>query len=177
VDIERLRALEKKWRGIGDAKHSKAEGPFAVESDKIANLCEGDLCHQFADELATLIAELGQEVGAVAPVAWMLVTKNGTLPYQSQENCKRDAALIGREDVRVRPLTYGDTSPAHTSEARDAARLDWLVNRGASVDYTRANHGQSACRVIAFGEPLTDWLPTHREAIDAAMRQEGGSDA
>lgn len=75
-----MRELIAKWRRIGYAKHEKARGPFVSESDKIANLAEGDLCHQFANELDALLART--EAGADGAVAWILRTGHGTALHE-----------------------------------------------------------------------------------------------
>jgi hypothetical protein len=61
------------------------------------------------------------------------------------------------------------THPAAQADARDAARLDYMVNRGASIDYYYQPGAGTIYRVVAFGSILTDWLPSYREAIDAAL--------
>lgn len=197
--FERLRALEKKWRGIGDAKHSKAEGPFAVESSKIANLCEGDLCHQMADELATLIAELGQEVGAVAdevpiPLGALCTLLMCSDPWPIPDLGLGDSrdAVVAYVDNLAASAGFQDwidayhsvrqdyTSPAHTSEARDAARY-----RALKTHFQAKFHRATCDYWVIVGELKTDprfigedgeqlTLDNALDAAIAAMRQEAG---
>ena len=106
---------------------------------------------------SALIAELGQEVGAVAPDA----------RFPDDGNGDDDAYNKGWNDCRAFTIAskYANPPPAHTSEARDAARLEWLWNDLRLMD--KYNRFQEWDRVAN----------NYRDAIDAAMRQEGGSDA
>ncbi|MET3929523.1 uncharacterized protein YukE [Lysobacter sp. OAE881] len=147
--IDEMHALEQSWRG---GLPSRCVNWSAA--DEATNEC--------ADELADLIkelteyAELGQEVGAV-PNGKLVGWWNGITPGfdgmgapsvrwgADAENSGHDIPLYDGYN----PIHYVTpaTSPAHTSEARDAARYRW-IRTGSGMD----------------------------EAIDAAMRQEGGSD-
>jgi hypothetical protein len=168
---EALMALEKRWRGIGDELHEKSKRPYAAETDKMHNLCEGDLAHQFAHELKAILATASEQ----APVAWVIVDSDGTKSFAQKEI---DAAPWTSEPgFTVRPLIYG-ASPAQTSEAMDAARLDWLEKNGTDRFWRKHNNVpkerwyDSSSRT----EVGCDLFPTLREAIDAAMRQEAGDD-
>lgn len=142
---ERLRALEKDIRNSG-----------------------GPGCQYHADQLASLIAELGQEVGAVDPVE-----------ADNAKAADRAAlAMIGKGYY-----WNGDdwvVSTAHTSEARDAedaARYRWLRNEAHKVKHmspavilatAKFDVSDEECGGFEFGEGLD-------KVIDAAMRQEGGT--
>lgn len=111
-DIERLRALEKEWR--------KESDDFERDGDEDS----ASAYYNCAERLSDLIAELGQEVGAVASRPLHKVEPSDDEPqfrtlsnevapqvyfYRLGWNQCRDAMLL--------------TSPAHTSEARDASGL------------------------------------------------------
>lgn len=154
-DIERLRALEKKWY-FAESDIYDAGGFVGLETVR-----------GMRKELATLITELGQEVGAVADPVGVLTVRRW----------RGIDAMVNHDFEYLGHLPDGTyslfTSPAHTSEARDAARLDFMVRRCAVVDYCKGAR-DAMYRVSSFGTLLCDWHDTAREAIDAAMRQEGG---
>jgi hypothetical protein len=92
----------------------------------IGPLYSADQMHQYARDYASALAG----AGAVAPVAWMLVSgaTGQTLPYPTEEPCRRDAKLIGGQ---CRPLIYGDTHPAPVAVGVDEVRTvdDAMVRR------------------------------------------------
>src|SRR5688500_17911875 len=65
--------------------------------------------------------------GAVAPVAWMLISgaTGQTLPYPTEEPYRRDAKLIGGQ---CRPPIYGDTHPAPVAVGVDEAKTSGWPN-------------------------------------------------
>jgi non-ribosomal peptide synthetase component F len=107
MNIERLMALEKDIRNSG-----------------------GPGCQYHADQLASLIAELGQEVGAVAWTKDAEAYGNALneAAWKFVEECPEKSALLfnnTKKPLRAAILTYAEhvaraTSPAHTSVARDA---------------------------------------------------------
>lgn len=149
MSIERLRALSADlW--------NEAQGASDTYADALMHA---------SGKLDTLIAELGREVGAVAEVCTVVGP--------------------GEKGVRIRWMggfpkigTKLYTSPAHTSEARDAERLDWLTNNRASIQPEL--DGPWFVEVYGDGEDgvafTAHQAKTPREAIDAAMRQEAGDE-
>lgn len=195
MSIERLRALEKKWRDELPYKGSAWEERH-------------DIIEEFADELATLIAELGQEVGAVADEygwvegpphrilskeegEWFIaettygdrVVLKGLPEEYAYDFTTADSTYIKRElikrwrqfpDSEYKPL--GETSPAHTSEARDltdAKRYRFLREADADAELPYV----AIQRIGSWGNWKTDWLMGDEAdaAIDAAMSQGGGN--
>jgi hypothetical protein len=117
-DIERLRALEKKWRAAGDAETKRADGDGLSDGEQGWHHGRGEQYDNCADELASLIAELGQEVGAVAP-AWFYVRTPGADYDYTFTKTREEAIDLQDCDEPDEPIPLY-TSPAHTSEARDA---------------------------------------------------------
>ncbi len=159
--IERLRALVQSWREIADKHDARAERLNESGDASDAAWCEAAAEHRSycADELATLIAELGQEVGAVEQLGWVReVTwvdgRNMTI-YENEPKPLVNP-MAGFVSQRIMPVF---TSPAHTSEARDAM----------------------AARIVAKYRREPGWGCMNPEAqmekargfVDAAMRQEG----
>lgn len=154
MSIERLRALEKQWKQLADyaADDKWDEGYISAMNSA-------------ADDLSRLIADLGQEVGAVEPVGYMDPDADFMLPRKGQCVLSSHVVLVRDPHGKyTRPIYL---SPAHTSEARDSERLDWLDAKCTNVadEYGIASQ-------LYFGTYATGKL---REAIDAAMRQEGGT--
>jgi hypothetical protein len=83
-----------------------------------------------------------------------------------------------RHRVRTALIAAQWTGPA-AGDARDAERLDFLVNYGAWIDWAK---DREYCRVYrcndeGFAEPMTGWESnylTTREAIDAAIAAQRG---
>jgi hypothetical protein len=144
--IGRLRALEK---DIASADR------LLGKSRKLdPDVLYGRVFINHRETILSLIAELGQEVGAVP--LW--------ISRHWREDLARDSvvSVVNREDSAHSLQVYVSTSPAHTSEARDAARYRWL----------REN-----CEVN--GPDWVVWLDDKEciqldDRIDAAMRQEAG---
>lgn len=210
IDIERLRALVQSWREIADKHDARAERLNESGDASDAAWCEAAAEHRSycADELATLIAELGQEVGAVAikrdrpaqepggvecqacgcifigeewhSVCAVCLDKPGSerlcdffadvgeVSRFMDELCNVVTELTGDEGEDD-PITvlrrHIASSPAHTSEARDAARYRWLAEN-AIIQWPGVTH--------IGDDPASTRLPLDN-AIDAAMRQEAGS--
>lgn len=110
---------------------------------------------------SALIAELGQEVGAVAPVAMRIVLPRGSTTGWESYDAERAANLSKGWTVE---LAY--SSPAHTSEARDAE----LLEAAKVMRYLLAHIDNEF--PSGWG-----WERLDNALSDAAMRQEGGSDA
>jgi hypothetical protein len=122
--IRRLRALEKKFQD----EASNARATFKNGGGEYYD-GRSDAFNLAASELATLIAELGQEVGAV-PNGKLVGWWNGITPGfdgmgvpsirwgADAENSGHDIPLYDGYN----PIHYvtPPSSPAHTSEARDA---------------------------------------------------------
>jgi hypothetical protein len=143
---------------------------------------------------SALIAELGQDAGAVAdaltlsapPKVWLQVDTDA-LEDSEREPIAREhwdqltwcaESVGGHEVIYIREALA--TSPAHTSEARDAARLDWLdgftADSGYRIEELFGSAGSKRYVTIYTrdGDALAE-SDNLREAIDAAMRQEGGN--
>jgi hypothetical protein len=191
VDIERLRALE---------KDIEATDRLVAKSRKLnPDIMYGRIFIKHRDTILSLIAELGQEVGAVgfvdihgvarwyrpkgvskqpekgsllftsppsskpnAPAAWM-VELNGEIVTLTDdaEEASSDARRFG---ARVVPLY---TSPAHTSEARDAVDV---ADARVVIDFIFRHFGQH----WNVGTALTDDVVAAVRRVEAAMRQEAG---
>lgn len=116
------------------------------------------------DLVHKLIAELGQEVEAAEPVGYMDPDADFMLPRKGQCVLSSQVVLVRDPHGKyTRPIYL---SPAHTSEARDAARYRWIVEN-AIVQWSENTH-------IGM-DPCSTKLPLDN-AIDAAMRQEGGNE-
>lgn len=174
MSIERLRALVQSWREIADKHDARAERLNESGDASDAAWCEAAAEHRSycADELATLIAELGQEVGAeqigwVREVTWvdgrnMTIYENEPKPLVNP--------MAGFVSQRIVPVF---TSPAHTSEARDAARYRWLRDQNSITESPDA-WTITRCDFADIEDPARYWVGTDLDAaIDAAMRQEG----
>lgn len=158
--IERLRALEKKWRAAGDAETKRADGDGLSDGEQGWHHGRGEQYDNCADELATLIAELGQEVGA----------EQADSCCAEDDGCPTEMAVLKR-------FWRQHSSPAHTSEARDAnsARYEWLKRHISHADFEPAD---GVGIDLIFRLPTTCAISANLDAtLDAAMRQEGGSDA
>lgn len=200
-DIERLRALENRLRdeaGQHEINALEADSVGATEA-AVGQEWRSDLKRELADELATLIAELGQEVGAVESfrgslnswimaypeqcfsepqpeeLFWLRDAKPGLLDRISASMGRHVAkCLIADFDTAFANFT---TSPAHTSEARDSERLNWLDRTNGAMrmgwNVRQAPAGNVSIQSVIFlgRDPVGI-----RDAIDAAMRQEGGGD-
>jgi hypothetical protein len=159
IAIERLRALEKKWR---ETEPTYTDPIYYDDADRLT---------ECADELSTLIAELGQEVGAVA---WIAPSS-----LESLNICRKDEhngfveVWMRPDECRTIPLYL---SPAHTSEARDSRGR--FFAGGPNGLHFYADSSDFANRlIVAAGYDRDDWTVTdlHNPAGDAAMRQEGGN--
>ena len=106
--IERLRALEKKWREL------------AEKSDSIDLPQNGQIFRWCAEDISSLIAELGQEVGAVDDAeAQREFTECFVKNYPGPHTVIMDPTWHAPKIFRAAKRALR-TSPAHTSEARDA---------------------------------------------------------
>jgi hypothetical protein len=143
---------------------------------------------------SALIAELGQEVGAVESFrgslnSWIMAYPEQCFSEPEPEELfwLRDAkpglldrisASMGRHVAKCLITDFDaafanfTTSPAHTSEARDSERLDWLERFTSSSALLLHNGEGSGSGFTGLG--LKNTNRTLRQAIDAAMRQEGG---
>lgn len=184
--IERLRALEKKWRAAGDAETKRADGDGLSDGEQGWHHGRGEQYDNCADELATLIAELGQEVGAVADAVGVLTVRRW----------RGIDAMVNHEFEYLGDLPDGTyslfTSPAHTSEARDAVSVDVReMKTSLGRDYYvcvqvgdryltpnmyrekwKADFDAAEWTALFNGTARPDILSFMPE--DAAMRQEGG---
>jgi hypothetical protein len=150
MSIERLMALEKKWRVESDRRNALAvdmENDAPDDAGWNNGIAAGmDEC---ADELASLIAELGQEVGAVC------------------DNCgkplRNDAAPI-HACACARLLM----NPARTSEARDAA-MRLLYSQDLYGMLMDVQNGIDSPASASIANSLIRRIDASR---DAAMRQE-----
>ena len=161
--IGRLRALAD-WCNDRQVHWAAQKGDYA--QGRVNAFCEAEY------EIRQSIAELGQEVGAVADGAALLV----------RDVCEMAPADPDASDtvcIRVSDLTriaelY--TSPAHTSEARDAELLTYkeIVRRLASTREGCLALAKVVHRELDFIDKcITDAIA--RCESDAAMRQEGGT--
>lgn len=168
MNTEALRALEKKWRDIGVELHEKAKRPYADESDKMHNLCEGDLAHQFAHELKAILATASEQAPVAMPLTddeheWLMYAVDHMLDDSEPEDKTCARVMQGLLDRCV------VTSPAHTSEARDAARYRWMRRGLANTKLLPDGVAD------LFANALDQNDATKFDAaIDAAMRQEAG---
>lgn len=140
--------------------------------------CPAHLYRVHPEDL-TLIAELGQEVGAVEPVGYMDPDADFMLPRKGQCVLSSHVVLVRDPHGKyTRPLY---TSPAHTSEARDAARY-----RALKTHFQAKFHRATCDYWVIVGELKTDprfigedgeqlTLDNALDAAIAAMRQEGGN--
>lgn len=185
MDIERLRALENKWREMANDR-ANAEWVTLVNC---------------ANDLRDLIAELGQEVAAVGdgtcydrgPWRW---ERTGSKVDVFSDDFTCDVALridgdFATDDVAdsyakwlADTLNGHITSPAHTSESRDAELLDWLRVNEFDLVTRREDIGEDEYAIWWFvvdyrkstrtnlhtvsGHPLG----SPREAIIAAMERQ-----
>lgn len=122
VDIERLRALEK----LDEAFEAEIRRVSTVQYNS------NEICRHFFGQLRAkyeaLIAELGQEVGAVAwQWRWLGDSDEGPGPWNLCDNEAHSKLIAANSGYEVRPLY---TSPAHTSEARDADINDLALEQG-----------------------------------------------
>lgn len=118
-----------------------------------------------------------------------MLTEKDDKTRVSQSQC-RGCGAFGPEAITDGP-DYGDVraiaawnrrtpqpvTPAggEVEPVSDADRLDFMVHRGANIDcYYERHGGHTVYRVTAFGSILTDWHPSYRAAIDAALNQRGG---
>lgn len=153
--IERLRALEIELRNEAEAKQIESQDKKWSEwvRDRAHGRSAG--LHEAANRIQLLIAELGQEVGA-DPIA--------------------NPPTIGIP----RTAYCASTSPAHTSEARDAVTEEAIVALVAGpykyhhkMDEQAEREGKAfdRCRELTI-QHIRTYFAT-RNACDAAMRQEG----
>lgn len=228
IDIERLRALENRLRdeaGQHEINALEADSVGATEA-AVGQEWRSDLKRELADELATLIAELGQEVGAVPSFrGYANLGVGAYLLEHSAEGEDAELCIVPATEAEKAGRTVGDlrhfegerepisaermavrirfdnvagldaleqqlrllrevhfpTSPAHTSEARDA---EWW--RFCTGEHELEN-GEVAKMHVNVGVNVwrgENWLAYHecspdeaREVINgiAAMRQEGGN--
>lgn len=216
MDIERLRALEQTWRAAGDAETKRADGDGLSDGEQGWHHGRGEQYDNCADELASLIAELGKEVGAEqAPVAdselpgmWSASDFTGGDP---DERCHAERGPVAAQEAfttwfclnypgphtiisdpnwhaprifRQAQWAIKQSSPAHTSEARDAELLDWLRVNEFDLVTRREDIGEDEYAIWWFvvdyrkstrtnlhtvsGHPLG----SPREAIIAAMERQ-----
>lgn len=165
MDIERLRALEKKWRAAGDAETKRADGDGLSDGEQGWHHGRGEQYDNCADELAALIAELGQEVGAVAEIGEL----NGT------------KLIVGRDEEALARLPKGTklyaSSPAHTSEARDACETCQFFASGPEGAFFTKTLADAENLIDVASFDRDEWTVTDLQnpTGDAAMRQEGGT--
>lgn len=201
MSIERLSALEKDLREeerqqLAESRRHASEG----NDETVQAFCNGKAfgLNSAAQRIANIIAELGQEVGAVAPVSFAVELADGTLgalgwiDYAKFEHVKNMGTLANG----ARYVFAYRTSPAHTSEARDAevaelieatrrltADIEFRIDDPRSQLLDRARRATTAAvGCNCPGSARVSYL-SHapncpaREALGkfAAMRQEGGN--
>lgn len=156
---EALRALEKKWR---DESNRRQESAGEMENDEPQDAAWNSGIAAGLDECADELAALLSSRQEVAPVAYCD-------PADPRNSHAFAWPGTDREERHATPLY---TSTGQTSDARDAARLEFMVHRGANIDCCKVKASEpTVYRVTAFGGILTDWCPSYRDAIDAAMEQ------
>lgn len=150
------------WRLLGD-NQTHEEPKFS---------CEPHLYRVYPED-RHLIAELGQEAGAVADdkAVEVIVCELGDYGPVDREmvtilfDDMKIAECYRAEDAEYVAAALREySSPAHTSEARDSERLDWLDAKCTNV---ADEHGIAS--QLYFGTYATGKL---REAIDAAIAAE-----
>lgn len=229
MSIERLRALEKDLRDDAEDRHRIATKFPPGTMNRTLGEFGAALLTSMADKLSALIAELGQEVGAVAcrgyaklgigayliehsaesePAALMLCIASdeekagrtvGDLktfegerqPIPAEKMTIRiDFANVAgldalEQQLRLLREVHFPTSPAHTSEARDAATA--VVDAVKAIKSNphvflgdlvyevreREGHGWDGQWCKQWGDAV-DALDKALSDYDAAMRQEAG---
>ncbi len=184
-DIERLMALAD-WCADRQVHWAAQEGDYA--QGRVNAFCEAEY------EIRQSIAELGQEVGAVVPEPFGYFHPVDGFSHAGNSTNFRmllDMHRAGRPNWRDLLLLY--TSPAHTSEARDAVSVDVReMKTSLGRDYYvcvqvgdryltpnvyrekwKADFDAAEWTALFNGTARPDILSFMPE--DAAMRQEGGT--
>jgi hypothetical protein len=183
VDIERLRALE---------KDIEATDRLVAKSRKLnPDIMYGRIFIKHRDTILSLIAELGQEVGAVGfvdihgvarwyrPKGVSKQPEKGSLLFTSPPSSKPNAPAAWMVELNGEIVTLTDDAEEASSDARRfGARVVPLYTSPAHTSEAR---DVMAARIVAKYRREPGWGCLNAEAqmekargfVDAAMRQEG----
>lgn len=176
MNLEPLRELERVAQEMRERRvnHGKSVSPTLIA---------------WADRITAIIAALG-EGQEVAPVAWLIrdrKTKVVWMDENSHFGSESEATICAMDmneeidDADFEAFAVY-ASPAHTSDARDAARYRWLrencgyagsgPHNGAQVIVYYADVGKGKHGIAYTGPRQRVGIMALDDAIDAAMRQE-----
>lgn len=157
---EALRALPQKWRDDANQHVHDYAGCTPVAVVETLRDC--------ADELAAILSARQE----VAPEWFCIKTPGADYDYTFVKT-REEAIDLQDCDEPDEPMALY-SSPAHTSEARDAVVTDAMVTAALDAQpLTDENESWRVWQIIGFDNARAEKIM--RAALNAAMRQEAGS--